>query len=60
MPNLKAKECKKFEDIKYVRQDGSVYWSVRELSDVLNYSHWRNFKRLLIEQWLRVRIAVMK
>ena len=23
MPNLKAKEYKKFEDIKYVRKDGS-------------------------------------
>ena len=38
MPNLKAKEYKKFEDIKYVREDGSKYWSARELADVLDYS----------------------
>lgn len=49
-PNLKAKEYKKFEDIKYVREDGSEYWSVRELAAVLDYSQWRNFKRSLIER----------
>ena len=27
MPNLKAKEYKKFEDIKYIRKNGSEYWS---------------------------------
>lgn len=43
MPNLKAIEYKKFEDIKYVRQNGSEYWSAREFADVLDYSQWRNF-----------------
>ena len=38
MPNLKATEYKKFQDIKYVRQNGSEYWSARELADVLDYS----------------------
>nr|WP_314495902.1 hypothetical protein [uncultured Peptostreptococcus sp.] len=37
-PNLKAKEYKKFEDIKYVREDGNEYWSARELAAVLDYS----------------------
>lgn len=36
--NLKAKAYKKFEDIKYVREDGSEYWSARELVVVLDYS----------------------
>ena len=40
MPNLKAKEYRQFENIKYVRQDGSEYWSARELADVLDYSQW--------------------
>ena len=47
MPNLKAKEYKKFEDIKYIRKDGSEYWSARELADVLDYSQWRNFQKVI-------------
>lgn len=40
MPSLKAKEYRQFESIKYVRQDGSEYWSARELADVFDYSQW--------------------
>ena len=47
MTNLKAKEYKKFEDIKYVRKDGREYWSARELADVLDYSQWRNFQKVI-------------
>ena len=47
MANLKANEYKKFEDIKYVREDGSEYWSARELADVLDYSQWRNFQKVI-------------
>ena len=47
MPNLKEKEYKKFEDIKYVREDGSEYWSARELAAVLDYSQWRNFQKVI-------------
>jgi len=46
-PNLKAKEYKKFEDIKYVREDGSEYWGARELTAVLDYSQWRNFQKVI-------------
>ena len=49
MSNLKAKEYKKFEDIKYVRKDGREYWSARELADVLDYYQWRNFQKAFIE-----------
>lgn len=47
MSNLKAKEYRRFEDIKYIRKDGSEYWSARELADVLDYSQWRNFERVI-------------
>lgn len=46
-PNLKAKEYKKFEDIKYAREDGSEYWSARELAVILDYSQWRNFQKVI-------------
>ena len=47
MPNLKAKEYRRFEGIKYVRKDGSEYWSARELAAVLDYSQWRNFQKVI-------------
>ena len=47
MPDLKAREYGRFEDIKYVRKNGSEYWSARELADVLDYSQWRNFQKVI-------------
>jgi DNA-damage-inducible protein D len=47
MGDLKAKEYKRFEDIKHIRDDGSEYWSARELSLVLDYTQWRNFSSVL-------------
>ena len=47
MPDLKAREYRRFEDIKYVRKNGSEYWSARELADVLDYSQWRNFQKVI-------------
>ena len=35
MSDLKGKEYKRFEDIKHIRDDGSEYWSARELAPVL-------------------------
>ena len=34
---LNAEEYKSFEEIKIIREDGSEYWSARELSIVLQY-----------------------
>ena len=34
MSNLKGKEYKRFEDIKHIREDGSEYWSARELAPI--------------------------
>ena len=35
MSGLRGKEYKRFEDIKHVRDDGSEYWSARELAPVI-------------------------
>ena len=35
MSSLKGKEYKRFEDIKHIREDGSEYWSARELAPTL-------------------------
>ena len=47
MSELKGKEYKRFEDIKHVRNDGSEYWSARELAETLEYTQWRNFEKVI-------------
>lgn len=47
MTKLKAEEYKKFEDIKHIREDGSEFWSARELADALEYTQWRNFSKVI-------------
>ena len=47
MGELKANEYKKFENIKHIREDGSEYWSARELADALEYTQWRNFSKVI-------------
>ncbi len=44
---LLAKEYKRFEDLKKVREDGSEYWSARELAPCLDYSKWENFQKVI-------------
>ena len=59
MSNLKAKEYKKFEDIKHIRKDGSEYWSARELAIALDYNKWENFSKVIGRARLLVKIAVI-
>ena len=47
MKELKAKEYKRFEDIKRIREDGTEFWSARELASVLDYSKWENFSKVI-------------
>ena len=47
MTELKAKEYKKFEYIKHIREDGSEFWSARELADALEYSKWEDFSKVI-------------
>lgn len=47
MKKLKSKEYKRFEDIKQVRQDGSEFWSARELAPALEYTKWENFQNVI-------------
>lgn len=47
MSSLNAKEYRRFEDIKHTRDDGSEYWSARELASALDYIQWRNFEKVV-------------
>ena len=47
MKELKAREYKRFEDIKQIRPDGTEFWSARELAPVLEYTKWENFQNVI-------------
>ena len=47
MSNLQTEEYKTFESIKKVRDAGTEFWYARELSEVLQYTEWRNFSKVL-------------
>ena len=47
MSELKAKEYKRFENIKHIRENGGEYWLARKLSVELDYVEWRNFSKVL-------------
>ncbi len=47
MSKLIAKEYKRFEDIKTVREDGSEFWSARLLAPALDYGKWDNFHKVI-------------
>ena len=44
---LKAREYKRFEDIKQIRADGTEFWSARELAPSLEYTKWENFQNVI-------------
>ena len=47
MKELKAREYKRFEDIKQIRSDGTEFWSARELAPALEYTKWENFQNVI-------------
>ena len=47
MKELKAREYKRFEDIKRIRTDGTEFWSARELAPALEYTKWENFQNVI-------------
>ena len=47
MATLIAKEYKRFEDIKHIREDRSEFWSARELAPALEYTKWENFHKVI-------------
>ena len=47
MNETKEYTDKIFEYIKHIDEYGNEYWYARELSKVLEYSDWRNFKKVI-------------
>ena len=59
MSKLVAVEYKRFEDIKHIREDGTEYWSARELAEVLEYTQWRNFHNVIKRGMIACKIVDM-
>ena len=36
-----------FEDIKHINENGQEFWYARELQNVLEYTEWRNFNKII-------------
>lgn len=36
-----------FEGIKHINEHGEEFWYARELQEILNYSEWRNFEKVI-------------
>ena len=47
LDELKDKEYKRFEEIKHIREDGTEFWSARELAIALDYTKWENFSKVI-------------
>ena len=47
MSNLVGREYKCFEDIKKLHDDGREYWLARDLAEVLDYTKWENFHKVI-------------
>ena len=55
MNELKEYTEKIFEDIKHIDEFGNEYWLARELMEVLEYSLWQNFHKIIkiaIKIWI--------
>ena len=55
MSNLIAKDYQGFEKIKRTDEAGNEYWFARELSPVLEYTKWENFKKVIDRAMLACR-----
>jgi DNA-damage-inducible protein D len=47
MSNIERYTEKTFEEIKHVTEDGMEFWFARELQEVLEYTEWRNFLKVI-------------
>ncbi len=47
MNNIENYREKIFNDIKHVDEFGNEYWLARELMEVLEYSLWQNFHKII-------------
>jgi len=47
MADLIAEEYRTFERIKHTDENGTESWFARDLQEVLQYTQWRNFQKVI-------------
>lgn len=55
MSELSSKEYKSFEGIKHVAENGFEFWFAREMQELLQYTQWRNFSKIIDSAMLACR-----
>ncbi len=45
--DIEKKHHKTFEELKQISEDGNEFWFARDLTTVLDYASWENFKRVI-------------
>lgn len=49
---------KTFDDIRRIDENGNEYWTARELQEVLQYSEWRNFVKVLNQSKISCKVSL--
>lgn len=46
-----------FDDIKHIDENGNEYWLARELQEILQYTEWRNFHKVISSAQIACKIS---
>ena len=57
MKELSIEQKKIFEDVRHIDEQGNEFWYARELQDVLNYTQWRNFQKVISTAQIACKIS---
>ena len=56
---FKNEETNYFNNIKHIDENGNEYWNANELMNLLNYSSWQSFIRVINKALLSCRNSSM-
>ena len=57
MDELSIQQKKLFDDVKHIDEYGNEYWLARELQEILQYTQWRNFQKVISTAQIACKIS---
>lgn len=57
MNKLSTQQKKLFDDIKHIDEYGNEFWLARELQEILHYTQWRNFQKVISTAQIACKIS---
>lgn len=57
MNELSIQQKKLFDDIKHTDENGCEFWYARELQEILQYTQWRNFQKVISTAQIACKIS---